>query len=492
MPKDRMKVMLVSSEAVPFAKVGGLADVVGALGKEIHKSGLEVSVVIPKYTPVYEFIEKNNLKVLRSQEISVSLEIGEIRGRVEEVRYDGVSYFLVDQPDYYKRAGIYVDAKTKTDYIDSLERFTFFCKAVLEAGKVFDFKPDVIQANDWQTGLVPVYLKTLYKLDSFYKNTKCVFSIHNLSYQGIFPVEQFTITGLDWKYFTVNGLEYYGHLNLLKGGVVFSDTIVTVSETYAKEIQTQEYGNGLEGVIKDKAHQKKLFGIVNGVDYTEWNPKVDACLKQKYGLNYDASSLSNKRKIKEAFLKECGFQNPDPSLPLVGMVSRLVDQKGFDLIFEVIDDLLKLGVYFTVLGIGKGEYERKLKLIQEKYPNKAAIFIQFDIPMSHAIEAASDIFVMPSRFEPCGLNQLYSMKYGTVTVARNTGGLADTIKDGKTGFLFNDYSPDDFLNALRKAVHIYNTEQDKWQKLVEAGMKEDWSWDRAGRKYIELYRSLSS
>lgn len=492
MPREKMKIMLVSSESVPFAKVGGLADVVGALGKEIQKNGMEVSIVIPKYAPVYEFIEEKKLKVVRSQDISVSLETGEVKGKVEEVKYEGVSYFFIDQPGYFKRSGIYVDNKTKADFTDSLERFTFFSKAALEAAKVFDFKPDIIQANDWQTGLVPVYLKTIYKLDSFYKTTKCIFSIHNLSYQGIFPVEQFTITGLDWKYFTVNGLEYYGHLNLLKGGVVFSDTIVTVSETYAKEIQTQEYGNGLEGVIKDKAQQKKLFGIVNGVDYNDWNPKVDQYLKQKFGFNYDLNSVQNKKKIKEAFLKENGVLNPDPNLPLIGVVSRLVDQKGFDLIFEIIDDVLKMGVYFTVLGIGKSEYEKKLKMIQEKYPGKTAIFIQFDIPVSHYIEAASDIFIMPSRFEPCGLNQLYSMKYGTIPVARNTGGLADTVKDGKTGILFNDYSPDDFFSSLKKAIGMFKNEPDKWQKMVENGMKEDWSWERAGKRYMELYKSLTA
>ncbi len=490
MAKEKIKILIVASEAVPFAKVGGLADVAGALGKELQENGLDVSIVMPKYTVVYDYITNNNIKITKADDISISLENIEMKGRVEEVYYNNVKYFFIDNPSYFKRDGIYVDNKTKSDFRDSLERFTFFSKAVLEAAKVFDFKPDIIQANDWQAGLVPVYLKTIYKLDSFYKTTKSVFSIHNLSYQGIFPVEQFTLTGLDWKYFTVNGLEYYGHLNLLKGGVVFADIIATVSETYAKEIQTPEYGNGLEGIMKDKASKNKLFGIVNGVDYNEWNPKIDSYLKDRYNINYDLNSFSNKKIIKEDFLKENGIPNPDRKIPLIGMISRLVDQKGFDLLFEIIDKLLELGVYFTVLGTGKYEYENKLKLIHEKYPNNTAVFIEFNIPISHYIEAASDIFVMPSRFEPCGLNQLYSMKYGTLPVVRNTGGLADTVKDGKTGFVFNDYNPDEFLTTLVKAINTYKDSPDKWEKLIENACREEWSWSRAAKKYKEIYKSI--
>lgn len=311
MAKEKIKILLVAGEAVPFAKVGGLADVVGALGKELHENGLDVRVVIPKYTIVYDFIEKNHIKVSKSQEFSISMERGEINGKVEEVSYNGVRFYLIDNPDYFKRDGIYTDNSSKYDFPDSLERFTFFCKAVLEASKLMDFKPHIVHANDWQVGLIPVYLKTIYKLDSFFKNTKVVFTIHNLSYQGIFPVEQFTITGLDWKYFTINSLEYYGHVNLMKGGIVFSDMVITVSETYASEIQSPEYGNGLEGVIRDKAMYKRIVGIVHGVDYQEWNPAVDTYLKEKYALNYDYNTIENKTKIKEKFLLENGVKNPD-------------------------------------------------------------------------------------------------------------------------------------------------------------------------------------
>ncbi len=492
MPGEKIKVLIVAGEAVPFAKVGGLADVVGALGKEIGKNNTEVRIVIPKYTIVYDYIEQNKVRIENSKDITVQVEDREIKAKIEEVVYEGVVYYFIDSPVHFKRDGIYMDSKTRTDYSDSLERFVFFCKAVLEGTKIFNFKPDIIQCNDWQTGLVPVYLKTLYKLDSFFKDTYSIYSIHNLSYQGIFPVEQFTITGLDWKYFSVNELEYYGHLNLLKGGIVFSDIIITVSETYAEEIQTSEFGNGLEGILKVKASQNRLFGIVNGADYKEWNPSIDVHLKEKYNLNYDFPTLENKKKLKELFLKDCGLQNTSPDIPLLGMVSRLVDQKGFDLVFEIINDLLKTGVYFTVLGTGKTEYENRLRTIKERYPNQTAIFIDFNIPLSHYIESAADIFLMPSRFEPCGLNQLYSLKYGTIPVVRKTGGLADTVKDGKTGFVFSSYSPEEFLNTLVKAVHIYKTEPEKWNKMVENAMSEDWSWDKAAKKYCRLYENLIS
>ena len=490
MAKEKLKILIVSSEAVPFAKVGGLADVVGALGKELKDNDLDVRIAIPKYTEVYEFIKKNNIIIKKSLDVTVSLENGETAGKVEEIDYQGVTYYFIDNPNYFRREGIYVDAKTKYDFPDCLERFTFFNKAVLEAGKLMDFKPEIIHAHDWQTGLIPVYLKTVYKMDSFYKNTRAVFTIHNLSYQGIFPVEQFSITGLDWKYFTINGLEYYGHLNLMKGGIVFSDVSATVSETYAKEIQSPEYGNGLEGVIKDKAIYKKLAGIVNGVDYDEWNPKIDKYLNEHYHINYDFNTLNNKQKIKELFLQENGIHNPDIKKPLIGIISRLVDQKGFDLIFEVLDELLKLNVYFVVLGVGKHEYENKLKALKDKYPDKTIVKIGFDIPFSHYIEAASDIYLMPSRFEPCGQNQLYSLRYGTLPVVRNTGGLADTVKNEKTGFIFNDYNPDDLFVTIKKAVDIFKNSPDKWKKMVENSMKEDWSWKKAAKKYLETYKEL--
>lgn len=490
MSKDKIKVLLVASESVPFAKVGGLADIIGALGKELVEEGIDARIVIPKHLSVYNFIKENNIKIKNRYEVSFQMEYGEAKGYVEEVVYNKVIYYFIENENYFKRDGIYIDNQTKYDYIDNLERFTFFSKATLEALKIFDFKPNIVHANDWQTGLIPVYLKTTYRMDSFFKTVKVIFTVHNLAYQGIFPVEQFVITGLDWKYFTINGLEYYGHLNLMKGGIVFSDIVTTVSKTYAEEIQTPEFGNGLEGVIKDKASANKLFGIITGVDYQEWSPSNDIYLKKEFGLNYDFNTLENKRKIKKMFLERNGIKNVDEKVPLIGIVSRLVDQKGFDLIFEILDELLKKKIYFTVLGTGKSEYENKLRSIKENYPDKTVIFIGFDIPNSHYIEAASDIYLMPSRFEPCGLNQLYSIRYGTIPIVRNTGGLADTVKNEKTGFVFDNYNPDELLKTINYALDIYNNDYEKWKKMMINCMKEDWSWKKAAKNYIDLYNKI--
>lgn len=490
MAASKIKVLIISSEAVPFAKVGGLADVAGSLAKRMTEAGVDVRIVIPKYSEVSKNIQELKLKCLDKRELTISIENDEESGVVELYEYHKVKYLFIDKPELFQRDGIYMDYQTKQDFSDNLRRFVFFSKAALEAAKSFDFQPDLVHSHDWQTGLIPVYLKTIHKLDSFYHQTKSVFTVHNLAYQGIFPVEQFTITGLDWKYFTINGLEYYGHLNLMKGGIVFSDITTTVSETYATEVQTPEYGNGLEGVMSDKANYGALFGIMNGVDYDEWNPKVDTHLKEHFNLNYDLDKLANKKKIKMQFLKENGISNPDDKKPLVGIISRLADQKGWDIIFEIVDQLLSEDIYFTVLGTGKYEYENKLKNLREKYPDNMIVFIGFNIPTSHYIEAASDIYLAPSRFEPCGLNQLYSLRYGAIPLVRQTGGLADTVKDNKTGFSFRNYSPEELLKTFHKAVEKYKTQPDKWKKMVATAMNEDWSWKIATEKYLELYKRL--
>lgn len=487
-----LKVLFVGSEAVPFVKVGGMGDVIGALAKELSALGINVRIVIPKFVDVQKNIQRLGLKSKRVEPVAVFIDGKEEFGQIEEYRYQNITYYIIDNPDYYARNGLYFDRQTKQEYHDNLRRFVFFNKVALETAKIFDFQPDIVHTHDWQTGLVPIYLKTIYKFDSFYQSTKSVITAHNLSYQGIFPVEQFTLTGLDWKYFTVEGLEYYGHLNLLKGGIVFSDITITVSETYAKEIQSPEYGNGLEGIMINKANNNKLFGIVNGVDYSEWDPENDKYLKDKFGIGYSATTLENKLKIKEKFLKEAGVKKPDLSKPLIGAISRLIDQKGWDILMEIIEPLLEQDVYFTVLGTGKQEYENRLKELAEKYPQKALIKIKFDIPCSHYIEAASDIFLMPSRFEPCGMNQLYSLRYGTITVVRNTGGLADTVKNGKTGFIFNNYNPDDLISTIKKAIDIYCNSPEKWKKMMQSAMKEDWSWKKSAKSYINLYKDAVS
>lgn len=492
MAKNTLKVLLVASEAVPFAKVGGLADVVGAMAKELAAEGVEIAVAIPKYLQVKEALEQLKIKIQKSSEFILNLDNGEETGRIEAVQYQGVTYFLIDNPEYFQREGIYVDPLTKQDYHDNLKRFVFFSRAVLEGTKRFDFQPDIIHAQDWQTGLVPVYIRTSYKLDSFFSATRTVFTVHNLSYQGIYSVENFTLTGLDWKYFTINGLEYYGHLNLMKGGIVFSDYTTTVSETYAREVQTPEFGNGLEGVMKDKADQNQLVGIVNGVDYSEWDPGIDAYTKKELGINYSPDSLDKKQELKSRYLKRNGITKVNSGWPMIGMISRLVDQKGWDIIMEMIDSLLAEELYFCILGTGKYEYENRLRKLQEEYPDKLILHIEFNIGESHLIEAASDFYLMPSRVEPCGLNQLYSMRYGTVPIVRLTGGLADTVQDEKNGFTFQHYNPDDLRQTINRAVTIFRNNPPQWKKIVSSAMKQDWSWKKAAQSYIRLYKDLKS
>ncbi len=491
MKKD-IKLLFVASESVPFAKVGGLADVVGALTKNIKKilPDSDVRLFLPFYKTVKDYITVNNISPNLISNLELKMGNKTIPYEVFELGYENIKCYFVNQPSYFERDGIYTDKVTGSDYSDSFERFAFFSKAVLDSCITTNFQPDIIQVNDWQTSLIPVYLKTNSKMEEVFKDTKTVLLIHNLSYQGIFPADLLNFTGIDWKYFNKEHLEFYGYLNLLKGGIVFSVCIITVSKTYAREIQTVEYGNGLEDILHRKFDENKLFGIENGVDYEEWNPSTDIYLKNKFSINYDIESLENKKKIKEMFLKEYGITNPDISRPLISIISRLVDQKGFDIIFQVIDEIISLDTYFAILGTGKKEYENKMLEIKEKYPKNVLSFIEFNIPLSHYIEAASDIFILPSRFEPCGLNQLYSLRYGTIPVARKTGGLADTLKDRKNAFLFERYSPEDFIQALKNAIDTYRNRPKIWEEMIVEGMKERWSWEKSAEKYLEIYYQL--
>lgn len=488
-----MKLVFASSEVVPFAKTGGLADVSGALPIELKKQGIDIIVFLPYYRMAKKNIEKLNLNPELIDKVIVQTEEGKEEADIYKVEYKGVEFYLIDNPRYYDRDELYIDPVVKSDYPDNLKRFAFFSKAVLESLKVIDFKPNLIHVNDWQTSLIPVYLKTIYSSDNFFIKTKTLLTIHNLAYQGIFPVEQYPILGLDWKYFTLNGLEFYGHINLLKGGIIFSDYVSTVSETYAKEIQTPELGSGLDGVLRQKAEQGKLTGIVNGVDYDEWDPRNDPFIKEAYGINYDEKTIEKKNEIKKLFLKEIGLLKNENAVNtmLIGIVSRLVDQKGFDLVYEILEDLLtKENVMMVVLGTGKKEYEAKFVEAMSRFPEKVWVKIGFDIPLSHKIEAASDAFLMPSRFEPCGLNQMYSLRYGTLPIVRAVGGLEDTVKDGVTGFKFKEYKPEALYETIKRALNVYYNEPKKWREMQINAMKEDWSWSSSAKKYINLYNTI--
>lgn len=458
-----MKVLFVSSEVVPFAKTGGLADVAGSLPLALEKLGLEVKIVMPKY----KMVKAAGNKTV----IGKSLEV-----------------LFIENEKYFGRDQLYGDRFG--DYPDNLERFSYFSKACLELIKKINYKPDIIHCNDWQSSLIPVYLKTIYKDDPFFYNVKTVLTIHNLSYQGLFDKSQFPQTGLGWDLFSVNGLEFYNKVNVLKGGIVFSDLISTVSPAYSKEIQTKEFGYGLEGVLQGRSCD--LYGILNGIDYDIWNPGTDRHIAK----NYDANSAEDKLANKEDLQKISGLK-ADKNSPLIGIISRLADQKGFDLIAAIIDKLLKSKAQIIILGTGEDKYHVLLEKIAKLYPKKASINLKFDAVLAQKIYAGSDMFLMPSRFEPCGLGQLIALRYGTIPVVRLTGGLRDTIREFDTatkqgnGFTFSEYSDSELYAAINRAFGLYKNKP-LWKELVKTAMGYDFSWESSAKEYAGLYRQLVS
>lgn len=390
-----------------------------------------------------------------------------------------IPVYLIENDGYYDREELYTDPSTGSDYVDNCERFSFFCRAVLEATRSMGTRPDVIHCNDWQSAMIPAYLRNLYKPDDFFRGVLTVQTIHNLGYQGVFPKEDFQATGLDGSHFNDKELEHYGKINLLKGGIVFSDIITTVSKKYGEEIQTEEYGAGLNGVLKER--RMDLYGIINGIDYSVWNPEVDGLIPEKYGPD----NLRGKSKCKEHLQKRLGLAEKK-DVPVIGMITRLVAQKGIDLVLECWDELMELDVELVLLGTGEKKYEDGLRAKAEKHPGKASVYVGFDNQLSHEIEAGADMFLMPSRYEPCGLNQMYSLKYGTVPVVRKTGGLADTINPS-VGFVFESYTSKEMLRSVKEAVEAY-ADGAKWTGLMRTGMLQDWSWDKSARLYSDLYK----
>jgi starch synthase len=477
-----MKVLIVASEVVPFAKTGGLADVMGSLPIALQKRGHDVRVITPKYKMTDE--GKFQLRpVIETLGVPISNRIENcsiLEGKLGET----VPVYFVKNDLYFQRDQLYGDSQG--DYPDNAERFIYFSRSILEICKRLQFAPDVVHCNDWQTGLVPIYLRQFYLHEPLFAHTASVYTVHNLGYQGLFWHYDMHLTGLGWELFTPDGLEYYGKINLMKGGLMGADVINTVSQTYSQEIQTKEYGHGLEGVLQYRSHD--LSGIVNGVDYTVWNPEIDPLLAE----NYSPKSLAGKTACKQDLLQ--AFKLPvKMAHPVIGMISRLDDQKGFDLIAEIIDDLLKLDLYFILLGTGHEKYQKLFRHIGEKYPEKAGIRIAYDNTLAHKIEAGADMFLMPSRYEPCGLNQIYSLKYGTVPIVRATGGLNDTIKPFEpatrtgTGIKFTAYKADELLNAINTARQAYR-EKKTWKALILRGMAEDFSWDFSAKEYERLYQ----
>lgn len=482
-----MNILLATSEAVPFAKTGGLADVCGALPIEIARLGHLVAVVMPAYRQVRDAglpIESTGL------ELAIPIGRKTVVGTVLRSKLPGsdVPIYFVEQSGYFDRPGLYQqDGK---DYIDNCERFVFFSRAVLEIIELLQLPVDILHCNDWQTGLVPAYLKLEYAGVPRYEQIRTILTIHNMAYQGQFWHWDMLLTGLDWKYFNWQQMEFFGNLNLLKTGLVFADYLTTVSPRYAQEIQTPEHGCGLEGVLTQRRHA--LTGIINGVDYRQWNPATDQHLAERY----DATSFrTGKPLCKQALQAELGLPQ-QPDTPLVGIVGRLVDQKGMDLITQLLKDTLSTReTQWAILGTGEAKYHELLPTLAARFPERLAVRLDFSDPLAHRIEAGADMFLMPSRFEPCGLNQLYSLRYGTVPLVRATGGLADTIVNitpeslaaGQgNGFSFDNYSTAALGETLDRALATY-ADQGTWQKIVATGMKQDWSWAQSARQYIRLF-----
>jgi len=474
-----MKVLIASPEVYPFVKTGGLADVTGSLPKALKKLGVEARVILPKHKQI-----GNNFP-LRYKNLKISCPISNkvVEAEIVESESDGIIAYLIEKDEYFYRDYLY--STPDGDYLDNAERFAFFSKAVLEAIKVIDYVPDVLHLNDWETALAALFLRVHYRDDPLLKKVATLLTIHNLGYQGIFWHYDMHLLNLGWEYFTPEYLEFYGKINFLKGGIVFADLINTVSKKYSQEIQTPEFGFGLDGVLKKRA--KDLFGVLNGIDYEEWDPERD----EKIAAKYSKLTIHKKGINKAALQKKVGLPQSE-NRPLVATISRLSEQKGFDIIIPAIPKFAEMGLQYVVLGTGERKYHEELEDMRKTFPDTFAVKIGYDDYLAHLIEAGADIFLLPSKYEPCGLNQLYSLKYGTVPVVRGVGGLDDTIvdysenPDSGTGFKFYEYSTDAMLSALRRALDVYR-DKEAWMRLVMRCMDEDFSWERSAREYIKLY-----
>ena len=472
----KLKILLVSAEVHPFAKTGGLADVSGALPSALKKLGHDIRVIMPKY-PCTAKVGKT------MQALKVDMDIPGFSQKAtlfQSELTEQVPVYLIDHNGYYNRAHIY--GEPGSDYPDNVERFSYFCQAVLEASKKLDFRPDIIHCNDWHTGLIPIYLKK----DVWFSQTKTLFSIHNLGYQGNFPHSSLRATGLDESLFQEEGIEFYGQISFMKGGLMFADALATVSPAYSQEIQTPEMGFGMEGILQKRSDH--LHGILNGVDYYIWNPETDPLISANYG----PKSLSKKKQCREELMQMFSLRL-NKKTPILCMITRLSEQKGIDLIMEAQDALNEWDVSLLILGTGEKRYESFFQQWSKQRPDRIATALKFDEALGHRILAGSDIILMPSRYEPCGLTQMYGLKYGTVPIVQNVGGLKNSIqefsdKTGKgTGFKYNAPTAKNFLKSLQKALSCFNQNK-TWKKLMLNGMAKDNSWEFSAKQYSRLYQ----
>src|ERR1700681_444780 len=474
-----MHIAFAASEGVPFSKTGGLADVVGALPRALSALGHQVSVYLPRY-------RQTKLSDAATVVRSITVPFDDkyrFASIVTGGTQSGVRFYFVDYPPYCDRDALY--GTPAGDYPDNAERFALFSRAVLEASKILGV-PHVFHCHDWQSALLPVLLRTVYAEDPAFRDAATVFTIHNMGYQGLFPPETLPLLMLPWDLFTMSRMEFFGQVNFLKGALTYSDYVTTVSKKYSQEIQTAEYGFGLEGVLRDRA--ATVSGILNGVDYDEWSPQTDKFTFAKFS----PEDLSGKAKCKQDLLATFAMPNADLKLPVIGIVSRFAAQKGFDLISQIMDRLAREEMTVVALGTGDKPYEEMFVRLNKQFPNKIAVKVAYDNAIAHKIEAGSDMFLMPSRYEPCGLNQIYSLKYGTVPIVRATGGLDDTIepwdaRSGKgTGFKFSEYTGEALLATVKQALLAYR-DPSSWQTLMRNGMSRDFSWGASAREYAKVY-----
>jgi starch synthase len=475
-----LRVLLCTSECVPFVKTGGLADVAGALPKALADLGHDVRVALPKYSAIDS---SKIVSTITGSARTVRLGNRSLRVNIEASdAINGVTTYLVDCPEYFDRDGLY-------GHSDDAERFALFCRAILEFLRQGDWQPDVIHGNDWQTALVPVYLRTAYADDPRLSRIGTLHTIHNLAYQGVFDRAMLDAIGLDPSLYTVNDLEFYGRVNPLKGAMVFADILNTVSKTYSKEIQTAEYGEKLEGVLSMR--KDDLFGVLNGLDYDVWNPAADEFL----AAPYSAQDTAPKAKSKAGLQKRLGLpQRPD--VPLFGLVSRLASQKGLDILADLLPHMLQLDVQFALLGTGEPYYHDLLSAAAKRFPDRMAAALTFDNALAHQIYGGCDFFLMPSRYEPCGLGQMISLRYGTIPIVRSTGGLADTVEDfdpatgSGNGFTFTDYTPVALFGAISRSLLTMQADKAR-TRLIRNAMSADFSWRRSAEQYVQLYERAS-
>lgn len=476
-----MKVLFLTSEAVPFIKTGGLADVAGSLPKELKKAGVDIRVVLPLYGTIDQTYRSQMEKIT---EFYVDLDWKHQYTGVYQLVFDNVTYYLLDNKEYFDRSYPY-------GFDDDAERFIYFSKASTLLSKEIDFKPDIIHTNDWHTAMVNVFVNDFRHGDSYYDDIRTVFTIHNLKYQGVFDPAYMKLAGLDEGYFNENDLKYYDAINFMKAGIIHATAVNTVSENYAREIHYPFYGEGLDGVVRQ--YDYKLSGIVNGIDYSQWNPETDSFID----VNYDIDSIDKKIKNKLALQELYGLPQRE-DVPMIGMVTRLSEMKGLDLVRYILDELLEEDIQFVLLGTGEYTYEEMFKYFAWKYPEKMASRIYFGGEEAHKIYAASDFYLMPSISEPCGISQLIAMRYGTLPIVREAGGLKDTVipynefTGEGTGYSFANINAHELLFTIKNAINVYKNDRDNHNRLIKNAMKQDIDWKKSAEKYLQLYEQTKA